>query len=145
MLFRSAVTWDQEHGFRRWFEGDAKSLVAELEKHSRIITYNGNRCDLEVLRGYVPNHKLLLRSFDLHVDLQKRVGHRVKLDSLAQDTLGRGKTGSGEEVVSWWRQGEKEKVCQYCENDVQLLIDLVDFARRMGYVNVDYGRVPVSW
>jgi hypothetical protein len=39
----------------------------------------------------------------------------------------------------------KEKVCQYCENDVQLLVDLVAFAREQGYVRVDGKRVSVNW
>ncbi|MBI3485001.1 MAG: ribonuclease H-like domain-containing protein [Acidobacteria bacterium] len=140
-----AVTWDPEHGFRRWFEEDAANLVAELERFSHIITFNGERFDLEVLRGYRPAHQLQNKSLDLLAHLKDALGFRVKLDSLAEETLGRRKTGSGVEVVSWWRAGLKEKVCKYCENDVQLLVDLVAYARENGHVKVDGKLVPVNW
>jgi DEAD/DEAH box helicase domain-containing protein len=140
-----AVTWDQENGFRQWYEPDANQLVSELGKFSRIITFNGNRFDLEVLRGYRPTRKLFDKSFDLLADLERRLGHRVTLDSLARETLGRAKTGSGRQVVQWWRAGQKQKVREYCENDVQLLIDLVAFARTKGYVVVSSQQVAVNW
>lgn len=140
-----AVTWDQAHGFRKWFEQDAQNLVAELERFARIVTFNGERFDLEVLRGYVPDHRLHRKSLDLLVHLKSTLGFRVKLDQLAEATLGRRKTGSGEEVVSWWRAGKTDQVCRYCENDVQLLMDLVAFAREKGHVIVDFKRVPVNW
>ncbi len=140
-----AVTWDQEHGFRRWFEKDAERLVTELARFSRIITFNGNRFDLEVLRGYAPIEKLLSRSFDLLADLHARLGHRVRLDDLARETLGRGKTGSGVEAVQWWRAGQRERVAMYCEKDVRLLIDMVSHARTTGYVVVDRRQVHVNW
>lgn len=140
-----AVTWDQEHGFRHWFEKDAERLVAELAKFSRIITFNGNRFDLEVLRGYTSIKELRPRSFDLLADLQARLGHRVTLDNLARETLGRGKTGSGVEAVQWWRSGQQEKVAEYCEKDVRLLIDMVEHARKTGYVVVDGRQLVVKW
>src|ERR1700686_3689319 len=124
-----AVTWDAEKNFRRWFEPDVAALVAELARYERIVSFNGDRFDFEVLRGYHPVDNLLRKSFDLLADLQRRLGFRVKLDDLARDTLGNQKTGNGLEIVQWWREGRKEEVCKYCENDVQLLVDLVEFAR----------------
>jgi len=140
-----AVTWDPENRFRRWFEADADPLIAELARWSRIITFNGDRFDLIVLQGYGPVRELRKRSLDLLADLKNQLGFRVKLDSLAKETLGRYKSGSGLDAVNWWRAGEKEKVCKYCENDVQLLIDLVKHARQKGYVIVDSRRIPIRW
>jgi DEAD/DEAH box helicase domain-containing protein len=140
-----AVTWDAQNRFRRWFETDAQALICELGQYDRIVSYNGDRFDFEVLRGYFPVSHLLEKSFDLLADLQRRLGHRVKLDDLARETLGNKKTGNGLEIVSWWREGRKEEVCKYCENDVRLLVDLVDFARRNKYVVVNARRLPVDW
>src|SRR5580698_6997543 len=106
-----AVTWDEQYLFRRWFEQDAKGLIAELERFDRIVSFNGDRFDFEVLRGYHPVDKLLPKSFDLLADLQRRLGFRIKLDDLARDTLGYQKTGNGLEIVQWWREGRKEEVC----------------------------------
>ncbi len=139
------VTWDSQHRFRRWFEQDVKALIAELEQFDRIVSFNGDRFDFEVLRGYQPVDRLKGKSFDLLVDLQRRLGHRIKLDDLARETLGCQKTGNGLEIVQWWREGRKEEVCKYCENDVQLLVDLMEFARQKKYVVVKSRHLPVDW
>ena len=140
-----AVTWDDKNYFRRWFEEDVQALIFEMGRFERIISFNGDRFDFEVLRGYHPVSKLVPKSFDLLVDLHRKLGHRIKLDDLARETLGQQKTGDGLEVVQWWREGRKEKVCKYCENDVQLLVDLVEFARRKKYVVVNKRQLQVDW
>ena len=140
-----AVTWDAQNRFRRWFEPDVKPLISELSQFARIVSFNGDRFDFEVLRGYHPVSKLVPKSFDLLVDLHRKLGHRIKLDDLARETLGHQKTGNGLEIVQWWREGRKEEVCKYCENDVQLLMDLVKFARNKKYVVVNKQLLPVEW
>jgi len=139
------VTWDATHAFRRWFESDAAALIRELATFPRIITFNGERFDFTVLGAYGSISALRKPSFDLLVDLQALLGHRVKLDDLARDTLGTAKTGSGTDVIRWWRAGDRERVCRYCENDVKLLVDLVAFARRHGHVRVGQQKVRVNW
>jgi hypothetical protein len=42
-------------------------------------------------------------SFDVLEELHKLLGHRVKLDQLAKDTLGKSKSADGVEAVGWWR------------------------------------------
>jgi DEAD/DEAH box helicase domain-containing protein len=140
-----AVTWDAENRFRRWFEPDVKALIYELGRFARIVSFNGDRFDFEVLRGYHPVGNLVPKSFDLLADLHRRLGFRIKLDDLARETLGHQKSGNGLEIVQWWREGRKEEVCKYCENDVQLLVDLVEFARRKKYVVVNKRQLPVDW
>jgi DEAD/DEAH box helicase domain-containing protein len=140
-----AVTWDSDNRFRRWFEGDSKNLIAELETFTRIITFNGNRFDLEVLRAYAPVEGLRRLSFDVLETLHKQLGHRVKLDQLARDTLGRAKSGDGLQAVEWWRAGDKERVAAYCEEDVAILRDIVEHGRTKGYVVLASRQVPVAW
>jgi DEAD/DEAH box helicase domain-containing protein len=140
-----AVTWDREHNFRRWYEPDALALIAELETFTRIITFNGNRFDLEVLRAYAPIEKLKLLSFDVHEKLHKQLGHRIKLDQLAKDTLHAAKSGDGVKAVEWWRAGQRERVASYCEQDVAILRDLVEHARAKGHVVVSSRQVSVTW
>jgi DEAD/DEAH box helicase domain-containing protein len=140
-----AVTWDVGNRFRRWFEPDVKALIYELGRFARIVSFNGDRFDFEVLRGYHPVGDLVPKSFDLLADLHRRLGFRIKLDDLARETLGHQKSGNGLEIVQWWREGRKEEVCKYCENDVQLLVDLMEFARRKKYVVVNKRQLPVDW
>jgi DEAD/DEAH box helicase domain-containing protein len=140
-----AITWDEQNQFRRWFEADANALISELGQFDRIISFNGDRFDFEVLSAYQPVKHLLGKSFDLLVDLHRRLGHRIKLDDLARETLGNQKTGNGLEIVQWWREGRKEEVCKYCENDVKLLVDLLAFARKNKYVVVKSRQLSVDW
>ena len=140
-----AVTWDKDHGFRRWFEQEVEKLVAELENFTDVVTFNGNRFDLEVLRAYAPIHKIQERSFDVHDVLFKQLGHRVKLDQLAKDTLGKTKSGDGLKAVEWWRAGQKDRVAEYCEQDVAILRDVVEHGRAKGYVMVSSRQVRVDW
>ena len=140
-----AVTWDAQNRFRRWFEPDTKALIEELGQFDRIVSFNGERFDFEVLSAYQTVNHLRGRSFDLLVDLNRRLGHRIKLDDLARETLGIQKTGNGLDIVQWWRDGRKEEVCRYCENDVQLLVDLVEFARKNKYVVAKSKKLHVDW
>jgi DEAD/DEAH box helicase domain-containing protein len=140
-----AVTWDKDHAFRRWFEVDAGRLIAELESFTRLVTFNGDRFDLEVLRAYAPVEALRQRSFDVHDKLYKQLGHRVKLDQLARDTLGTAKSGDGLQAVEWWRAGQKDRVAEYCEKDVAILRDVVEHGRAKGYVVVSSRQVRVEW
>lgn len=134
-----AVTWDASNEYREWYEPDAGRLIGELRAFDRIVTFNGLRFDLEVLAAYGDVRELHGKSLDLLQDLKRRLGFRVKLESLAQATLGKGKTGSGLDAVRWWRSGDpalRERVVEYCRKDVEVLREIVAHGRREGYVKV---------
>jgi DEAD/DEAH box helicase domain-containing protein len=140
-----AITWDKEKAFRRWYEDDALALISELERFTQVITYNGNRFDLEVLRAYAPVDSLRKLSLDIHELLHKQLGRRVKLDQLAKETLGTAKSGDGLQAVEWWRAGLKDRVAEYCEQDVAILRDVVEHGRSKGYVIISSKEVRVQW
>lgn len=140
------VTWDDRNQFRIWFEQDAVALIEELARFDRIITFNGERFDFQVLSAYGDVHALYGRSFDLLKDLKRKLGFRLKLEALVQATLNRGKSGAGDQAVFWWRAGQVDKVVAYCQQDVQLLVDVVRFARANGFVKIPPGHiVRVNW
>lgn len=134
-----AVTWDATHGFREWYEPDVGRLIGELSAFDRVVSFNGQRFDLEVLSAYGDVRDLRARSLDILVDLKRRLGFRVSLQNVAKATLGRGKTGSGLDAVAWWRSGDpalRQRVVEYCRMDVEILRDLVAYGRREGLVKV---------
>ena len=63
------------------------------------------------------------------VAVQKTLGRRIKLDTLAEATLGKKKSGNGLEAVTWWRNGEVEKVMKYCLDDVRVTRELFEYMR----------------
>ena len=148
------VSWDEDNGMRIWYEPDMPKLLAESENFRKIVTFNGENFDFKVLSAYGSVAQLYQRSTDMLVILSKKLGFRVKLDSVAKATLGRGKTGSGTESVQWWRSGDpnlRQKVVDYCRMDVELTRDLYRFGRERGYILIEdvreggTRRVDVSW
>ena len=146
-----AVTWDQVAGFRTWREPDAAELVLELARFSRVVGYNVLRFDYTVLSAYQPSVHTLLqaKTTDMLVDISRRLGFRLSLQSVAQATLGRSKAGDGLDAVRWFRAGEIDKVAAYCQEDVALTRDVYLYGQREGHVlYLDRGRpakVLVKW
>ena len=52
----------------------------------------------------------------------------MKLDQVAEGTLGVNKSGNGLEAIAWWKNREFEKLRNYCLGDVRITRDLYDFA-----------------
>jgi DEAD/DEAH box helicase domain-containing protein len=68
------------------------------------------------------------------LDLQKNLGFRVSLDSLASASLGAAKTADGIQSVEWFRKGELDKVAEYCKADVDITRRVFEFGRDNGFV-----------
>ncbi|MBP1595401.1 MAG: hypothetical protein H6Q05_778 [Acidobacteria bacterium] len=148
------VTWDEQNGLRVWYEEDAPRLLRELERFEPIVTFNGENFDFKVLSAYGPVDALYRKSLDMLAQLSRKLGFRVKLDSLAHATLQRKKTGSGTESVTWWRSGDpaqRQKVVDYCKMDVEITRDLYLFAKEHGYLLIHdlrqnaHRRIDISW
>ncbi len=153
-LMAVTVTWDEQNGMRAWYEADAGRLLQELEKFDPIVTFNGENFDFKVLSAYGPVDALYRKSTDMLAVLGRKLGFRVKLESVAKATLGRGKTGTGTECVEWWRSGDpvqRQRVVDYCRMDVELTRDLYLFVKEHGYLLIDdqklntRRRVELNW
>lgn len=157
-----AVTWNDANGFRSW--DDALDLYEELLRFDRLVGFNQIHFDNPIIahdagRAVEPLNR---RSFDLLIDLQIRLGHRVSLDQLAEGTLDAGKSGSGLQAVAWWKAyqslkdtdpdeaaGFLKRLKLYCLSDVELTRDVYRFGLEHGHVyyrhRVARYRVAVDW
>jgi len=129
-----AVTWNQQDGFRHWNESAVPALIEYLGKHDRIVSFNGDRFDSEVLSAYGDVRPLRAKSLDVMVQIAGIIGHRITLDSVAQATLGVGKSADGLQALRWWKEGNLEDLTRYCEQDVKVLVDIVAHAREHGSI-----------
>ena len=125
-------------------------LVELLFEADLVVGYNIKGFDYEVLRGYSDRDFSSLPTHDLMFDLEERLGFRPKLDSVASATLGTGKSADGLQALEWWRQGEIEKIAEYCREDVKVTKELYDFGKRNRCVMVSrFGGKPrqidVDW
>ncbi len=99
-----------------------------LERADMLIGFNSDVFDIPLLNRYYPGDLSRLRSLDLLVEVQKALGRRVRLQSLAEATLGKSKSGDGLKAVEWWREGKKDKVRAYCIEDVRITRELYEYA-----------------
>jgi DEAD/DEAH box helicase domain-containing protein len=103
-----------------------------LEDTELLIGFNSDSFDIPLLNRYYPGDLSHIRSLDLLTEVAKALGRRVRLQSLAEATLGRGKSGDGLKAGDWWREGQYDKVRAYCIDDVRLTRELYEYALAHG-------------
>lgn len=130
------VTWSSERNdFAVYWEKDAPALVAELKTADRVIGFNILHFDYEVLKPYAPRENFrAFRSTDMLQDIQRALNFRLSLDSIAKATLGTTKTADGVQSVQWYRNGELDRVAEYCKSDVDITRRVHEFGRDHGFV-----------
>ncbi len=102
-------------------ESDVDDLINQLRRADLVIGYNTIHFDYHVLMGYtILDLEHELRSLDLMVEVEKVIGHRIKLESLAQASLGVGKTAEGLDAIRWFQQGRMLEIAEYCCFDVKV-------------------------
>ncbi len=120
--------------FESFLKEDLPKLWPRLERADRIIGYNLFGFDYPCLQTNYTGNIAALPTVDLLVEIEKQLGFRIKLDDVAQATLGVGKSGHGLMAVEYWRKGEIDKLREYCLQDVRVTRDVYDFALQNGCV-----------
>ncbi|MFA5745016.1 MAG: ribonuclease H-like domain-containing protein [Candidatus Paceibacterota bacterium] len=124
---------DSETGeYSYYFREDLPKLWPILEHADMLIGFNSDSFDIPLLNRYYPGDLSHIRSLDLLSEVQKVLGRRIRLQSIAEATLKRGKTGEGSKAGEWWKAGRKDEVAKYCIEDVRLTRDLYDYALEHG-------------
>jgi DEAD/DEAH box helicase domain-containing protein len=137
LLLACGVTWSTaRNDFAVYWEKDASALVSELKSADRVIGFNVIGFDYEVLRPYARNENFrTFRTTDMLVDIYRMLNFRLSLDSIARATLGTTKTADGVQSVEWFRNGELDKVAEYCKSDVDITRRVYEFGRDNGFVH----------
>lgn len=108
---------------------DLPALWEVMRNVDTLIGFNNNHFDTPLLNKYAPMDLLKeYDSIDLLESVRQSLGRRIRLDWIAEGTLGINKSGDGLQAVEWWKQGEVEKVKQYCIDDVRITKDIFDYA-----------------
>lgn len=124
---------DSETGeYSSYFKEELPRLWPILERADMLIGFNSDTFDIPLLNRYYPGDLSHIRSLDLLSEVQKVLGRRIRLQSLAEATLGRGKKGDGLKAGEWWREGKKDLVAEYCIEDVRLTREVYDYAMKHG-------------
>lgn len=115
--------------YETFIEEELPRLWPILERADMLIGFNSDHFDIPLLNKYYPGDLTKIKSLDILREIHKTYGRRMRLEQLAEGTLGRKKIGHGLEAVQWWRNGEIQKVRDYCCDDVKLTKELYDYAR----------------
>ena len=110
-----------------------------FEHADALVGYNSNHFDIPLLNKYYPGSLLHIQSIDLLESIRESFGRRVRLDSVAEATLGVGKSANGLQAIAWWKQGEIEKIKKYCQMDVELTKRLFEYALAHGKLHLKDG------
>ena len=125
---------DSETGYSSFLEHEFPQLWKILEQTDVLIGWNSDHFDVPLLNKYYPGDLARIRSLDLMNEIYTSAGRRLKLDAVAEGTLGEKKLGSGGQSVKWWRDGDVEKVREYCLKDVELTKRIFDYALEHGKI-----------
>ena len=135
MRISVAVLFDSiQNDFLIFEEDRVDDLLAYLKKGNLIVGFNIKRFDYRVLGAYSEQDLSNLPTFDILEDVYRRLGFRLGLDHLAKETLNQGKTADGLQAVEWFRQGEMERLTDYCRHDVAATRDLFLYGLKNGHL-----------
>lgn len=101
-----------------------------FEKADLLVGYNSDHFDIPILNRYYAGDLTKIRSLDLLKEIKNVLGRRLKLDNVAEATLGKKKSGDGLQAMKWWEAGEVEKVKAYCIDDVKITKEIYEYARK---------------
>lgn len=129
----------ETNSYSSYFVEDLNKLWPILEKTDMLIGYNSDHFDIPLLNKYYPGDLTKIKSLDLLKEIRASLGRRIKLDDVAEATLGKNKIGHGLEAIVWWRNGEKDKVVKYCLEDVKITKELYEYALKNKHVKFKEG------
>ncbi len=118
--------------YRAYLQKDLPELWPIIEQADILITFNGEHFDIPLLNKYYPGDLTKIKSVDLLKEMHKSAGRRMKLDQIAEGTLGVKKSGHGLDAIRWWREGRVDEVIKYCLDDVRITKDLYEYALKNG-------------
>lgn len=131
-----AVTYSTRAGdYFIYTEDQAQTLINQLVRADLVVGFNHVGFDYQVLLGHtIFDFRDQVRSLDLLIDLEKRLGHRLKLEAVASASLGAGKSADGLQAIRWWQQGKLAEIAEYCCYDVKVTRLVHEYGARNGHV-----------
>ncbi len=123
-----AIYDSETDSYSSYLEDELSKLWPILERADVLIGFNSEHFDIPVLNKYYYGDLTRLKSLDLLKEIKDSYGRRMKLDQLAEGTLGKKKSGHGADALKWWKSGEIDKIREYCIDDVKITKELYDYA-----------------
>lgn len=114
-----------------FWEEEFEKMWPIFQNAQRIIGFNSLKFDVPALKPYAPSQFSKLPHFDILEEIRKITDRRTSLNSIAKITLGKEKSDTGLNAVTYFAKGDSEslaKLKRYCEDDVLITKEVYDFA-----------------
>ena len=118
--------------YSSYTEGELSNLWSVLTHSDMLVGYNSDHFDIPLLNKYYPGDLASIKSLDLLKEIYSSLGRRIRLDAVAEGTLGERKIGHGLQALEWWNNGEVERVREYCLKDVEITKKIFEYALEHG-------------
>ncbi len=153
------VTYSTETGQYHIFdESNVAEMVEQLIKADLVVGYNHVQFDYPVLQAYtVYDLESQTVNCDMMLDIEAILGHRLKLDAVAQASLKAGKSADGLDALKWWQLYKKTgdevhllNIAEYCCFDVKVTKMVYEYGLEHGKVkytdrNGNEQEVAATW
>ena len=113
-------------------ESELAKLGELLQAADQVIGYNIKQFDFQVLQPYLNFSLEQIPTLDILEEVEKALGHRIRLEAIAQASIGEGKTGTGLAAIELWNSGRLQELKNYCLNDVKLTREVYEYGRHHG-------------
>lgn len=133
---RAAAAVDAAQMFTLWRDDDAdpagpfEQMLKAFDEAEVIASYNGLGFDHLVMTKYYQRNvrryqRHVCKAHDAFARLRDATELWYKLDALLKENEIPTKTANGLIAIEWWANGEREKLREYCEQDVRALARLL--------------------
>ena len=132
-------------------ENELNQFEPMIKDASMAIGFNIRSFDIPVLQPYMNFPLEDVRFLDMMDDVVKGVGFRVGLNNLAKTTIGIEKSADGLQALEWFKEGQVQKIKDYCVQDVKVTKDLFEFGKKNGFIkffsrdHINEISIPVRW
>lgn len=123
---------NEEGTLRAFREEEFPEMFKIFETADRIVGFNSIDFDMVTLKPYYLGDLHKLPNFDILQEIENKLGYRVKLDSLAKETLGVQKGGHGLDAIKYYHAGDWDSLEKYCLDDVIITRDLYLYGLKHG-------------
>ncbi len=153
-----AVTYSTATGEYMIFgENDLVALTDQLLRADLVVGWNHVGFDYPVLQPYVvqdlAEHTVNL---DMMLDAKELMGRFLRLNNVASNSLGTGKSADGLDAIRWWQEHKKtggfeplRRIAEYCAYDVKVTRFVHEYGMKNGFIRYEEaGKVielPVKW
>jgi len=128
-------------------EGSEKALLETLNKFDVVVGHNVIGFDYLVLAPFDERNllnQISRKTVDTFLKIKEKTGQFAALNDLGKLNLGLKKTEDSKQIPKMWAAGDKQRVRDYCHNDVKLvkqLYELVASKKPLKYYVKNYGEI----